>query len=167
MKQTIFVIIAGLLFFSCEKKCKLPDQVIGTGEIVFNAEVIPVFANLSDELYSYGQKGYIINSENECIKNEIIFELKVSYDDGQTFEPIDFTIYTVLGKHADGGCMVRFVRDVTKNDILKKYVYTITVFQCGGCYSQDESMNWVLVPKIPEDYTVEFVVKEKKVRGNY
>ena len=164
MKQTIFVIIAGLLFFSCEKKCKLPDQIVGTGEIVYNALVGQFFIDPFDALkYHYGNEGYIINSEEENI-----FDLKVSYDDGQTFEPIDFTIYTVLGKRASsGGCKVRFVRDVKKNDISKKYIYTITVLQCGNCFSQDEIMNWVLVPKIPEDYTVEFVVKKTKVRGNY
>jgi len=163
MKKTIFVILLGLLLFSCEKKCKLPDRTIGTGEIVSDALVRETNWWELLGFNSYSREGYIINSEEENI-----FDLKVSYDDGQTFEPIDFTIYTVLGKKASGGgCGIIFVRDVSKNDILKKYVYTITVFQCGDCFKSGESMNWVLVPKIPEDYTVEFVVKEKKVRGKY
>jgi len=134
----------------------LPEQIIGTGLIVSNA-LIPFINEFS---HSYGNENYIFNSEEENI-----YDLTVSYDNGQTFEPIDFAHYTILGKHTQGACIVRYLRDVSKNDKLKKYVYTILVVNCGMCESRDASMNWVLVPKIEDDYAVEFVVNHKRWNG--
>ena len=48
------------------------------------------------------------------------------------------------------------------NPTHKKIVYTVTVHQCGGCEKNNTSWNWVLVPKIPEDYTIEFKVCQRK-----
>ncbi|MDR1737671.1 MAG: hypothetical protein LBR66_02470 [Candidatus Symbiothrix sp.] len=95
MKNLLYIFII-LFFVSCEKKCHLPEQTIGTGEI------------LSDGL--------------------IPFIDELNYND----------------------------------DVLKQYIYTINVVQCGNCESRDASMNWVLVPKIPDDYTVRFVVENNK-----
>jgi hypothetical protein len=154
MKKVVyFAAIAVCLFCSCEEKCHLPNQIIGKGEIVDNA-LIP---HIDELRHSYGKEGYIINSEEENT-----FDITVSYDNGKTFEPIDFNRFTALGKHVSGTCSVVFERNVTRNDALKTYIYTIDVWQCGNCEKRNASMNWVLVPKIPDDYTVKFVVNELK-----
>ena len=43
----------------------------------------------------------------------------------------------------------------------KKYIYKINVISCGTCEKYSETMNWVLIPKIEDDFTVEFVVTKK------
>lgn len=74
-------------------------------------------------------------------------------------EPIDFTKYTLLGNYAAGGCKVAFTRTVEQDDESKRYVYTIKVREAGACKSLEYSMNWVLVPKLPSGYRVEFLIK--------
>lgn len=76
-----------------------------------------------------------------------------------TLPEIDFNIHTLLGLYAEGTCDTAFDRYVTRDDAAMKYVYTIGVRTCGNCESLFFAMNWVLVPKLPEDYTVEFVVE--------
>jgi len=78
---------------------------------------------------------------------------------GMTLPEIDFNTQTLLGLYADGTCNVGFDRIVLRDDDLKKYTYTVGVNACGMCESLRFSMNWVLVPKLPEDYTVEFIVE--------
>ncbi|SFD15309.1 hypothetical protein [Spirosoma endophyticum] len=74
-------------------------------------------------------------------------------------EPIDFSKYTLLGNYAAGGCNVAFTRIVEPDDRAKKYIYTVDVREAGACKKLEYSMNWILVPKLPVGYTVEFLVK--------
>lgn len=132
-----------------DKNCELPTQIIGTGEIVSNALV-------SQPLITWDMKNqeHIIKADSQNV-----FNLKVSFDNGNTYDTIDFNQYTLLGKYARESCKVTFERNVTKDDSQKKYFYKIKVHQCGTCKTNWESMNWVLVPKIPNDYNVSFTVE--------
>jgi hypothetical protein len=58
-----------------------------------------------------------------------------------------------------GTCRVNFERNVSTDSINKKYIYSIKVNECGNCKTNYEHMNWVLVPKIPDNWTVEFISK--------
>ena len=66
----------------------------------------------------------------------------------------------MLGKKASGGCRVGFKREVISDDSNSQYIYKITVCEYGLCKSARISMNWVLVPKLPQGYTVKFEVEE-------
>ncbi len=151
---TLFLMILFASLSSCnkDKNCELPKQIIGTGEIVSNAIVYQ--SSISWEMKDNDQ---IIQSDSQNV-----YALQVSFDNGLTYGNIDFSQYTLLGKFAREGCNVTFERNVSKDAAQKKCFYNITVLQCGKCETNWESMNWVLVPKIPEDYTVEFVVDYKK-----
>ena len=140
-----------LLFSSCKENCDVPVQIIGTGEIVENALV-------SQPIITWDMKAkeHIIQTDSQNI-----YDLSVSFDDGNTFDSIDFSKYTLLGKYASEGCRVSFERNVTKDNLDKKVYFDIIVYQCGACKTYVESMNWVLIPKISNDYTVVFSVKEK------
>ncbi len=78
---------------------------------------------------------------------------------GTILPEIDFNTQTLLGLYADGTCNVGFDRIVIRDNDLKKYIYTVGVNACGICESLRFSMNWILVPKLPADYTVEFIVE--------
>lgn len=129
-----------------DKDCELPIQTTGTGEIVSKALV-------SQPLITWDMKNqeHIIKADSQNV-----FNLKVSFDNGNTYDTIDFDRYTLLGKYAREGCRVTFDRNVTKDTSQKKYFYKIKVHQCGTCKTNWESMNWVLVPKITDDYNVTF-----------
>jgi len=156
-QATIYTLLIILTFgtSSCidmYKSCKnMPEQIVGTGEIIDNT-----LFKMPLDISSSPQEGQVITSDSLNI-----FNLEVSFDNGGTYMAIDFSEYTVLGKYASGGCHVVFDRNVTKNIEKKQYIYTITVIECGDCYSMWSSMNWVLIPKIEDNFSVEFLVKYK------
>jgi hypothetical protein len=132
---------------------KMPDQIIGSGDIISNGLVfIPVPSSLENN-----KEGYIIRSNDSGGS-----DFKVSFDNGVNRDTIDFNQYTVLGKFAGGKCYVIFERNVFRDDTKKQVIYHIIVHQCGWCDLNNTDMNWVLVPKIPDNYEVVFEVKEKQ-----
>lgn len=154
MKKIFIFIITVLFLFSCnpDRKCKLPEQDIETGMIVSNALVSHPL--ITGEMRD---KEHIIRSDSENI-----YSLQVSFDEGKSFQNIDFSQYTLLGKRASGQCHVHFERDVSVNVEQKQVLYIIRIRQCGTCKKFLELMNWVLIPKIPDDYNVTFKVEETK-----
>jgi hypothetical protein len=77
-------------------------------------------------------------------------------------ETIDFTTCTLLGKYTTAGCNSRFFRQVLRKDEHKTIHYNILVkSRKRACNKSSFSYNWVLVPKFPGNYTVEFYVEEK------
>jgi len=156
---TIFVLMLFSLIscggFGFEHCKNMPKEIEGgTGEIISNAMIRhPAFIASK----SSSNEGAIITSDSLNSSN-----LVVSFDNGVTYSPIDFSQYTLLGKYAEGHCMAFFDRNVTKNIKKKKYIYTIRVIACGGCMVYAPSMNWVLIPKIEDDFSVEFVVEHKE-----
>ncbi len=73
---------------------------------------------------------------------------------------IDFSQKTLLGKYTSGtGCTIEFKRQLYINEKDKESLYVITLKEKGLCKKQDESMNWIIVPKISSDYKVTFKIK--------
>ncbi len=100
---------------------------------------------------------YIINDE-ATYQSLGILPINSPDCEGSSLPEIDFNTYTLLGLYADGACDVSFDRIVEKDEAAMKYIYTISVTSCGNCESLRFGMNWVLVPKLPENYTVDFEV---------
>ncbi len=119
------------------------------------------------EIFSFGdcfsdvgalERQYVIR-DNAAYQSLGILPLNTQECMNANLPDIDFDTHSLLGLYADGSCNVGFDRIVTQNDNTKKYTYTVNVNACGNCESLHFSMNWVLVPKLPDDYTVEFVVE--------
>ncbi|HPX58934.1 MAG TPA: hypothetical protein PLL02_00720 [Bacteroidales bacterium] len=162
MKTKTFLIILLLIgiFWSCERQCILPKEEIGTGEIIANAKVDIVNKCFDANEIPQGKDGKCIQSDSQNIDN-----LQVSFDGGIHYQAIDFSKYSVLEKEVQtAGCSIVCERNVSKDTKNKKIVYTVTVHQCGGCEKLNTSWNWVLVPKIPEDYSIEYKVFKKYVK---
>ena len=152
----IIILIHFLIATSCKldmyKGCKnMPEQTSGTGLIIQNAVIVDFSSITNEEL--------IITSESQNNLN-----LEVSFDNGKTYNPIDFSKYTLLGKYAEADCSAEFNRDVAKYIEQQKYVYKIKVVHCGLCKKLKISMNWVLIPKIEDDFSVEFVVEYEHLK---
>lgn len=56
-----------------------------------------------------------------------------------------------------GGCDATFIREVKEDPEEEKYIYTVRMKECGLCEMYIYSMNWVLVPKLPKGWYVEFI----------
>ena len=70
---------------------------------------------------------------------------------------IDFTRHTLLGFYGEGQCSVKYIRKVERDEENKLYRYTLKIRSCGLCKKLAISYNWVIVPKLPLGWTVEFV----------
>ena len=85
---------------------------------------------------------------NNCLKN---------------FGKFDFAKNTLLGIELNTGyCDVPFglKSQAVKNETEKQYVLKISYFEPRGtCRALSQYDLWVIVPKIPDDYTVKFEVK--------
>ena len=102
---------------------------------------------------------YIINSEQEYRE---LLDHKVSTPECMNFQlpPIDFSQYTLLGKYAYGsGCSVNFERKIYRDEANKRIIFFIKVNGEGHCEIIVGKMNWVLVQKIPSEYSVIFKVE--------
>ncbi|MEX2588999.1 MAG: hypothetical protein WD334_02265 [Chitinophagales bacterium] len=99
--------------------------------------------------------------EDTAVYDSLISELSNEFlCDSSSFPSIDFSKHALLGLWADGGgCSINFYRTAGDERSAKKYVYTVTVQECGFCEMYGFSYNWVLVPKLPPGYSVKFQVK--------
>ena len=71
--------------------------------------------------------------------------------------PIDFEKHTLLSHYATaGGCTREFNKDVKINHLNKKVIFTINVIEHGLCEPSIGYRASILIPKISEEYTVEF-----------
>ena len=75
------------------------------------------------------------------------------------FPVIDFSQMSLLGKSVTGGgCSFEVKKEVLRNDNERTVTYSITSIFTGTCEKAIHNNNFILVPKIPEDYTVKFEV---------
>lgn len=73
--------------------------------------------------------------------------------------PIDFEKYTLLSHYAKGsGCTTEFKKYVLIDELNKKVIFTIDVIENGSCEPVRRHRSSILIPKIPDDYSVDFNV---------
>jgi len=123
---------------------------LGCGKIGYDK--IEDIQSILINCHTMSDNEYVINSESEY--HSIL--------DTNNCQPtyIDFSQYTLIGKYAKGtGCSVEFKRNFYVNHEDKIYLYEIKVKEKGLCKKFDESMNWIIVPKIQSGYTVTFKIK--------
>ncbi len=107
----------------------------------------------------FNERNFVARNDSEFRQ---IYTISKQWDDCRNFEmpEVDFSKYSLLGQQA-GTCKGgNFLRTVTKNEAEKKIIYTVQAKCCGYNKVLLMSKNIVLVPKIPQDYTVEFILEE-------
>jgi hypothetical protein len=83
----------------------------------------------------------------------------ISFDGGYTYEPIDFTEYDLMVLPTQASCLASYYRDVKLDVENEKVVYTLRIEECGTCNQQVTLQNWVLIDKVPANYTPEFIIE--------
>lgn len=149
----ILVLASVFLYSSCVDDCE--DTFDTSGGII---SAVFSFGDCFSDVGAL-EPQYVIR-DNAAYQSLGILPLNTTECMSMFFPDIDFETYSLLGLYADGACSASFDRIVEKDDNIKKYTYTIGVNTCGNCESLRFSMNWVLVPKLPDDYTVSFSVEE-------
>lgn len=82
--------------------------------------------------------------------------VEVSFDGGESREPVNWSIYDVLMNPMTIKCKASFVRDVTVDNNLGYVFYNVDAKTCSSCENDRIVHNYVLVPKINSGYTVFF-----------
>jgi len=155
MKKLFFVLLIGSMFFiSCKKdeksdltqQCVFYDNFLG---VCFNRLAALAF----DKIIITDNKAYQIFADS--IRDH-------PYNtncDTATLPIIDFTKYSLLGKHTSGGgCSATYHRQILQDNNGKKLIYRIIVHYEGTCSMNLASWNWVIIPKLENGYSVEFDV---------
>ena len=151
--------------------------LIGAGYLIFQPSFLHTELQYedveffdSDDMFGCGRHlsggsrdfgdSFVINSQDEYkkLQSDAMQFFNCKWD---TKPPeIDFSQKTLLGKYAQGGgCSIDFKKKVYRDDSNKKIIYSIYVIEKGGCAKVGFDGNWILIPKIPSDYNVEFEVK--------
>ena len=155
------LVLCIVLMSCCIDHSQNETQSTDTSEI--NIEYIDVNEKFSACFSPFDLRGreFVINSEEEYLE---LLEYRSLNPRCENFEllEIDFTKNTLLGKYAEGvGCSIDFEREVKRNETGKKIIYSIEVVEEGLCEMLGSSMNWILIPKVSSDYSVEFEVEKK------
>jgi len=133
-----------LLFNSCEKEDMFEGIIVQKLDI---ERCLPLFNNEPEE--------YVITNDS-LYQNLLTIEEPICED--YALPDIDFATYSLLGKYTVSDGEVKYYkREVIKDDVRKKYVYSIYI-KSKNNQRAAISMNWVLVPKLPAGYSVEFAV---------
>lgn len=75
--------------------------------------------------------------------------------------PVDFSQHSIIAQSVSGQCNIKVIRELIIDDSNKQYNYKITVKECGHCKKAAIDKQFVLVPAIPDDYSVNFDVEVK------
>lgn len=107
---------------------------------------------------------YVQLATDSLLRMEVfIWAKNCGYPDGGPLygnPEIDFNTYTLLGARIEGGGCSGPEIDLLEAIIdaeQMKYVYRIHIIWHGSCEMALYGLVWVLVPRLPEGYTVEFV----------
>jgi len=156
--KTKTIILGLLLIFSisCEKdnepiditdECEFYDNILSTcfyGSSTSEYDEIVFRDNDSFQEFGNLVRIYPVNLDCDTAKLPII----------------DFSKHSLLSlKTNGGGCSATYQRKVLKDLKNRKIIYEISVDYEGACEMLLGSRNWAIVPKITDNYTVDFKLK--------
>jgi hypothetical protein len=153
MRKISIFFATAILFFGCD------DRYIRCGEDS-NRGIIVKDVSFGNSCLSYLVDQYFVIDNQSELDSLYLCDGCAESD---PYPSIDFSEYTLLGVYASGGgCDIQFIRRVEERPDAGKYTYTIEVRECGMCDMLRYSMNWVLVPKLPDGWMVEFSIEHTK-----
>ncbi len=157
------IIITVLFLFTLAACGKNDDGIVDlTQQVKFNLNYFP------DPCFSSGYlrnkvDGVIITDNESYQKFADSIKLNAFDCDTAILAYIDFNSYSLIGKFTGGaGCGdEKFKRQIYDDKKNKKIIYKLTVtYSPPPCRVGTYSMNWALIPKIKNNYMVEFQVNE-------
>lgn len=153
----LFLFSIILIFSTCEKK----DWDDITDQVIFPV----LFRNPCFDIASLSRNNELIFRDKESFESYVdsmrIYPYNLNCDTA-TVPDINFDKYTLVGKFTSGGgCDVEYKRNVFEDVNNKNIIYEIKINYTGLCEMLITSMNWALIPRIPDNYSVEFKVRER------
>ncbi|WP_247236583.1 hypothetical protein [Telluribacter sp. SYSU D00476] len=147
MKKLILLSLLGMIACKdpfCEKR---PDEEVGLIEKVLAKDYLAYEQNTGD----LARNGIHISSAEQ-------YRQVFSYCCATRLDSIDFSRYDLLGlTTVNRGSNSSYRREVRRDDTNKKIIYTITEHYCQKASPVDGQGNFVVIPKVPADYRVEYI----------
>jgi hypothetical protein len=153
----LILLLAGVGVSSCKKKCVIDRENSISGDIIPDATIYHVG-------YAGPNNGYHLTTDVNGI--EIAGSnvgLEVSFDGGLTRGPINFTKYDVLLNPAILSCEAKVDKSVVYNAANQTVTYNVDVINCSSCDERYQAENYILVNKIPSNFTVLYSVSYTEV----
>jgi hypothetical protein len=113
-----------------------------------------------DRTYSaYDQKqGEDLSRNGIRISSANQYKQVFAYCCQNRLDSLDFTQYEILGlTTVNKGSDSRYIYDVKRDDAAKKVTYTVSEEYCNRSSPTEGRSNFVVVPKLPSDYQIEYV----------
>ena len=154
-KTKILFLCISLIMVTCNKDNEIIDI---TEDCEFSDNI------LSTCFYGTSSSEYdeIVFRDNDSFQefgNSVrIYPVNINCDTAQ-LPDIDFNKYSLLSKRTHGLCSASYTRKVLKDTDNKKIIYKISVVYEGTCEMLIGSRNWAIIPRIPDNYRVNFVVE--------
>ena len=147
MKKLLLILLMVILYCSCEKKDEIVDI---TNQCIFPEDNYkPCYSISADTIIIQDTNTYynVFNTNNLTNYN----------CDTVSLPDIDFNTYSLLGILTIGsGCSADYKRKIFKDISNKKIIYSISIEYSGLCEMLIYNWNFTLVPKVPDEYTVDF-----------
>ncbi len=144
------LLILSVLFISLAscKKCKIEGENVDSGVILTDVSVYPDFGYMTQNL-----SGAINHIHGNLF---IADQFEMSEDNGVTRTPFNYNSYSILAYPLTLNCNHFLEREVTIDDVNMTATYLIKVTQCKTpeCSEQRYIENYVVVPAIPDNYTI-------------
>jgi hypothetical protein len=144
--------LAKLVFITAMLVVASVTYPMAQGQEQSDKETEVTFIKQVDKKGRYGNResNLIIDEQafNELLKNENNAFLK-------EFE-VDFSRHTLIAITVQGDCFVRATVTLARDDDKKRYLCRVTK-RYGGCRAAGTFQSWILIEKIPPEYTIEFV----------
>jgi hypothetical protein len=153
MKVILLSFALSLLLLSCEKPfCheKPNDEIAGI-----------VIRLIGDGRYLAYQEGIgDLNRYGMHITTDVDYRHVFEHCCAGRLDTIDFTKYDILGLGTlNKGQKSTYLREVYMDDARKKVFYTVTERYCRRSSPVQGHGNFVLVPKLPQGYSIEYIRK--------
>jgi hypothetical protein len=101
-----------------------------------------------------------VEGETYVIEDQAAYEEIVGSCTEEELPAIDFDRHTLLGLTTGAtGCDRYYWRSVYAQPGRQRYLYTVEITECGGCEPWVVRTHWVVVPKVPDEYDVKFLIR--------
>ena len=152
MKKIAFFILIILIFTNCVKGPRCWGEDKYKGIIVEHIEIDRPIGEFGHKVIIDDDSTYK-RAFSGSIDSTLLYELPY----------IDFSKYTLLGAWlgTGGSRKPKIICEVTDNSEDKTYTFKANLRQCGWGKKYWQEFVWVIVPKIPKDYSIEFDLKDQ------
>jgi hypothetical protein len=120
--------------------------------------IIDIYTKHEDCIYSKKNE-FLIRNDSE-LASILYVEKTFPICDSVSLPKIDFNQYSLIGLRAGTNGGGSFLRTATRNDAEKKIYYEVYPNTCSFDEVGRSSYNMVLIPKVPDNYTIEYKIRK-------